>query len=116
MTKNDVKDWKDLQIFARTRAKGSAKRNDPWAWAYWRNTALWAEHMQEDSYMMDSSNWLSGMGVLLSQAKTYVRFDFTIAALFYSRAKWLAIMLRNRGIKVPRAKGPSLDWLHTLER
>ena len=114
MTKNDVKTWADLETFARLRARASAKRNDPWAWAYWRETAKWAVDRANQVLMLEGCLlWIEDMIAGAELAAT--NGDYAVAARSYSHAKWLAIMLRNRGVRVPKARGPKLDWLRKFE-
>jgi hypothetical protein len=120
MTKDGVKTWMDLAEFAQARASRSAKRNDPWAWAYWREAAKWATQQFTEAHDGNTLhnvpgvlNWLQGLVQSAEQMAT--GSDYVGAAKLYSRAKWLAIMLRNNGYKVPVSKGPSLKWLHRFE-
>jgi hypothetical protein len=116
MTKNDVKTWAELEVFARERARKSAKRNDPWAWAYWRQTADWALIQGRFSRSLRPADLQYQLGECMFLAKASAeRNEDVETARFYSRAKWCAILIRNQGGRIPKGSGPSLAWLRCLE-
>jgi len=132
--KNEIKDFGPLMEYARGRAAKSLKRNDPWAWAYWQETAHWAELVITNGRMEydDSVNCLSlrhpekgdpkklyeYTQFLVKVTEGHVaKFEFAQAARSYSRAKWIVILARNNGWKMdPKKTGVNLEWLRRFEK
>jgi len=107
-TKKDVSSFEQLAAFAGARAQQSLRRNDPWAWAYWRETRSWALRVPLAAPCIRSRKvWLSCIQMHLKEAELKVAHsDWSHAARAYSRAKWCVIMARNLGFKMsPRETG-----------
>jgi len=144
MKKDDVTSFSRLVEFARERAVRSLKRNDPWAWAYWRETEAWAARViskmevtgdpdkdREFVYFQfvfsnlhtaersqEEHDKLYGFTRFLVEAAQALlaKGEITLAARTYSRAKWLVIIARNTGWTMPPEKtGVNLDWLRRFE-
>jgi len=133
MKKNEIKDFGPLMEYARGRAAKSLKRNDPWAWAYWQETAHWAELVITNGRLEydDSVNCLSltyppngdpeklyeYTKFLVQVAEGHVaKREYAQAAREYSRAKWMVILARNNGWKMdPKKTGVNLGWLRGFE-
>lgn len=114
MTRDDVFTFQDLAIYARERAKGSAARNDPWAWSYWRQTADWADYAEQDPSLADPNEWPTAVDSLMQAVTDAVNTGYHEgAARAYAHAKWLRIMSQNNGWGIVAPL--SLSWLHDLE-
>jgi hypothetical protein len=120
MQKSDIKTFQDLVDYAALRAKNSVRRNDPVAWAYWRETCMWAAQRASLEKRDGEADRLELVGC----AKANVRIakskakagDFSEAARHYSRAKWFVIIGRNRGhVMSAKETGVELSWLRELE-
>lgn len=114
MTKTDVKGMKDLVEYALSRVERSVRRNDPVAAAYWADTAKYAE---------ENAKWRFDFVLLRERAVDAVALAvelwkegrFMPAALLYSKAKWLVIIGRNLGFRMPPLEtGVNLSWLRDL--
>lgn len=118
MTKADVRSFDDLVVYAEERAARSLRRNDPVAWAYWREARKWASGWK-GSEVVERSQFLSDLchGYVRRAKLAAAREDFMVAALEYSRAKWLVIIGRNRGIVMSsRRTGVNMEWLEAVEK
>lgn len=100
--------------YARQRLAGSVRRGDPVAAAYWAETARYAD---------GNLRWTFDADLLKERAREAVALaedywkdgEFTDAALVYSKAKWLVIIGRNLGFRMPPAEtGVNLGWLRAL--
>lgn len=134
MKKNEIRSFAGLMEYARNRANRSLKRNDPWAWAYWQETAAWAELVISNGRLEydDSVNCLSlehpekrdpeklyeYTRFLVQVAEGHVgKGEYAQAARSYSRAKWVVILARNNGWKMdPKKTGVNLEWLRRFEK
>lgn len=101
-----------LADYARGRAKKSAARNDPIAWAYWRSASEWAGRM----HPLAAEDPIKVAGSLMESHRTAVqceisRRNFREAAHHHSRIKWCAAILRANGKKVKL----SLDWMREVQ-
>ena len=114
MTKDDVKGMADLAAYARERLAKSVRRNDPVAAAYWAQTERYAE---------GNLRWRFDGELLRERAREAVALaqdywkagEFMNAALVYAKAKWLVIIGRNLGFRMPPpATGVNLGWLRAL--
>lgn len=109
--KATLKSWEAIIEYARERAQKSLKRKDPIAFAYWRETELFAE----DSARMyrDPATWAFAASECVLVAKGHLETqDFMKAALWYSRAKWFVIIGRANGMVMnPKKTGVNLEWL-----
>lgn len=105
----------DLARYARERARRSAKRNGVLEWAYWRETASWAERAmyQDDDdadYRILAARWAHAARECAAEG------NFLLAARNYSRAKWYVILARNNGLKMStEVTGVNLRWLREFE-
>lgn len=133
MKKEKVRTFGGLVEYAKERALGSLRRNDPWAWAYWKETAAWAELVIVNGRLEfdDSVNCLNlehpekgdpkklyeYTSFLVKVAAGHVgKGEYMQAARAYSRAKWIVILARNNGWKMdPKKTGVNLDWLRGFE-
>lgn len=114
MTKDDVKGMADLAAYARERLAGSVRRNDPVAAAYWADTARYAEGNVRWSFDGDLLKERAREAVSLAQ-DFWKEGKFTDAAFVYAKAKWLVIIGRNLGFRMPpRETGVNLGWLRAL--
>lgn len=103
--------FRALSVYAGKRARKSAARNDPIAWAYWKETERWALRMdagrnlewEETVRIAESTFWDRHRGVSLDAAC----LKYREAAEGYSVMKWCAAILRAHGKKVPM----SLRWM-----
>lgn len=111
MGKSDLRTWEAVIRHARERAKGSLKRKDPIAWAYWCETEVFANSCAV-SYRHPGS-WHMGAFDCVQKAKMELKnHGFMKAALWYSRAKWFVIVARANGMVMnPRKTGVNLKWL-----
>lgn len=111
MPKADLRIWEAVAVHARERAAKSLRRNDPIAWAYWRETEAFANSCSF-SYRSPGS-WQMGAFDCVQKAKAELeRGAFMKAALWYSRAKWFVIVARANGMKMdPKKTGVNLTWL-----
>lgn len=113
MLKTDIETFANLQDYARQRAAVSLIRNDPIAHAYWRETEIWA--VEQEGHEPESLvAWVTRAHHFADEAKKRAARPME-AALFYSRAKWIVILGRNNGIKMPPADtGVNLRWLRKM--
>lgn len=107
MKKSDVKGWGDLVTFAEHRAARSIGRNDPIAWAYWKDTERWARVSWALISVPDQ--WAGEAASYVRRAADLRDADPREAARLYSRAKWLRILSVNSGLG--NVKPLSLAWL-----
>lgn len=114
MKKTDVRSMADLAEYAGRRVAVSVRRNDPIAAAYWAHTAKYAE---------ENAKWRFDAALLRERAaeaaglaaELWKEGRFMPAALLYSKAKWLVIIGRNLGFRMPPAEtGVNLGWLRGL--
>lgn len=112
LTKGSLKTLADLVLYARSRARRSALRNDPIAWAYWRETAKWAD--ETSLAVRPTDQWPATLELMRREVGRLGSWDFRGAAELYARAKWLAVLIRNSGGRVDMRN--SLAWMHRLER
>lgn len=107
MTKSAIRTFAELSEYAKARAARSLARNDPWAYAYWRETQAFAENWC--SYPKARMAEHAQEAVMLARQQMAAGHT-TQAALWYSRAKWFVILARNNGIVMnPRATGVNMS-------
>jgi len=114
--KRDLKSWEAIISHAQVRAKGSLKRNDPIAFAYWKETEAFA--VQCAVSYKSPKMWHMGAFDCVQKAKQSLgQKDYMRSALWYSRAKWFVILARANGIVMnPRKTGVNLKWLEDAEK
>jgi hypothetical protein len=113
MTKNQVKSFDDLQIFARERVAGSVRRNDPVAAAYWTATLSFALSRLKEGEQNDAVSLRLAAQHYAAKAASldWEREPFE-AASTYSRAKWFVIIGRNNGyVMSQKSLGMGMHWL-----
>ncbi len=108
MKKTDVKTWAGLVTFSTERAAKSIQRNDPIAWAYWKDTAVWAAE-SELGVLRDPQRWIEMVVFKLEAVWKLRDNDPRAAARLYSQAKWIRILSVNSGRG--NVKPLSLAWL-----
>lgn len=115
LEKSDLRTWEAIVVYSRVRAAKSLKRNDPIAWAYWKETESFAKSFQA-AYSKPES-WKMGAFDCVQKAKlAKAHGDFMESALWYSRAKWFVILGRANGIVMdPKKTGVNLKWLEEDE-
>lgn len=117
VTKNGVRTFADLIRYSEERATRSLKRNDPIAMAYWQESGKWARQWDGSNILENAEELPTWCRHFLRCAKSLLRREPMQAALNYSRAKWLVIMGRNRGIVMsPKETGVNLAWLRAKVR
>ena len=111
MKKSAVKSFAQLRRYAEARALGSVRRNDPMAWAYWRETASFAGVYQSSEVKL--LQLVEDICVQVGLVRQHAKDGFALEAAYaYSRAKWLVILGRNNGFRMsPRTLGVNLKWL-----
>lgn len=114
MEKAEVYTFDDIAEFARYRARKSAERGDPWAWAYWRNTAEWAAFAVADPLLADPESWPIAVEMFMKNVNAAIEAKrYGDAAQEYAHAKWLRILSLNNRLNL--VKPLSLEWLHDYE-
>jgi hypothetical protein len=116
MTKNDVKTFGQLAVLARERAARSLRRNDPIAWAYWRETEKFAGLWPPNSTPDNPVDWVRSAKAFAEAARRELETGRPMdAALLYSRAKWVVILARNNGVTMsPKRTLVNMDWAKPL--
>jgi hypothetical protein len=115
LEKSDLRTWEAIVVYARVRAAQSLKRNDPIAWAYWKETETFSKSAPAAYSKPDS--WKMGAFDCVQKAKlAKARSSPMESALWYSRAKWFVILARANGIVMdPKKTGVNLQWLEEDE-
>lgn len=116
MDKSDLKSWNTVIAYARERGRGSLRRKDPIACAYWKETVKYALRMSETVTTRDE--FVGEARRCVQFAKDYWKAgDFMHSALWYSRAKWNVIVARAKGWTMgPKDTGVNLQWIEDAER
>ena len=118
VTKSDVKTFAELEQYATGRAARSLKRNDPIAWAYWQETYRWAAGQRKNTPKLTDREWIqSECSMYTGEAFFHwnKNHEAMKAAIAYAHAKWIVILARNNGIKMPPADtGVNLRWLRKM--
>ena len=113
--KANLKSWEAIVAYARIRAARSRKRNDPIAWAYWKETEAFADHQAATSHKTLKLETIGGC--IMKAEESLAQKDYMKAALWYSRAKWFVILARANGIVMnPRKTGVNLKWLQDTDK
>lgn len=101
----NYKTFEELAEYARQRAKISAKRNGHQEFAYWATICHWAEDCAAciDEPINAVDEFVAQRDITQSSER-----DELSKAESHAFAIHLRIMLKNRGVKVPRL---SLRWL-----
>jgi outer membrane protein assembly factor BamD (BamD/ComL family) len=113
MTKSTIRTFTELAEYAKARAAKSLARNDPWAFAYWRETQAFAENFWST---FPKAKLATHVQQAVRLARRHMADGHTTqAALWYSRAKWFVILARNNGMVMnPRTTGVNMSVFKEL--